>query len=237
MRVTAFCGVLAGSAALVGAAASGTGAYFSDSHTGTIQVSTGHIRVAPTSSLSLNYSGLLPGDYQTNTITYQAQPSSGTEDIWMVFPSSGGYQKFTGAPTDTGGGGLGRYGFFQVKGVHGLGFVSGNLAYPRSTDKTPAVCATNANGDGGSATTAANKTNPPPPYCPVPQAILLGSNLPGGYNGSATVTFGYTGLLTGPQDAPSTPLVGFQIVATQHGIAPGDPNNSGPGPFGGQQGS
>ena len=45
VRVAGFVGALGASAALVGFAASGTGAYFTDSHTGSINASTGSIKV------------------------------------------------------------------------------------------------------------------------------------------------------------------------------------------------
>jgi hypothetical protein len=45
VRVAGFVGALGASAALVGFAATGTGAYFSDSHTGAINASTGSVKV------------------------------------------------------------------------------------------------------------------------------------------------------------------------------------------------
>ena len=45
VRVAGFVGALGASAALVGFAASSTGAYFTDSHTGAVNASTGSVKV------------------------------------------------------------------------------------------------------------------------------------------------------------------------------------------------
>ena len=45
IRVAGFAGALCASAALVGISVAGTGAYFTDSHDGTINASTGQMKV------------------------------------------------------------------------------------------------------------------------------------------------------------------------------------------------
>ena len=128
LRVAGFFGALCASAALVGVAAGGTGAYFTDSHSGAINAGTGHIKVdvAP-QDLQLNFDNLLPGEYQTNRVQYAAHPSNGTEDIWLVFPSDGTADAFIhtsqSGPTP-----LGRYGHFGVTSSGGASFVSSNLS-------------------------------------------------------------------------------------------------------------
>lgn len=228
IRLAGFVGALCVSGALIGVAVSGTGAYFTDSHSGEIDAGTGHVRVAvDPADGKLNFADLLPGEYKTQTINYQAQ-GTGAEDIWLVFPTTSSTganpsEAFTGAPDDGAGGGLGRYGHFAIASTDGAHFTSYNLSANRANDSS-APCPTNANGWGGSNQQAAS-TSDLLPYCAAPHAILLASNKTNGQGGSATLTFGFTPLLTGPQDAPTNKLVDFQIVATQHGVRPDDPNN------------
>ena len=73
VRVAGFVGALGASAALVGFAASGTGAYFTDSHNGQINTSTGDVKASITPSNGvLTFASLLPGEYKNQTISYQA---------------------------------------------------------------------------------------------------------------------------------------------------------------------
>lgn len=217
----------AGALALLAATTGSTGAYFSDSHDGAINASTGSVKVNPTSDLNLNFSNLLPGDFKTQNVSYTAA-GSGAEDIWLVLPtpidSSSAFlngQKGTAGETPA----LGRYGHFAVDAAAGS-FTSYNLttgATPGGTD----ACIVNTNGHGGSDLQAIDATHGYPPYCPVPKAILLSSNMTSGQTGAATITFGYTKLLKGDayQSSGSSVVAPFRIVATQHGILPTDPNN------------
>jgi hypothetical protein len=226
VRIAGFFGALCASAALVGFSVSGTGAYFSDSHSNSITGSTGQIKVtvSPDGS-SLNFANLLPGEYKDQSITYQAA-GTGAEDIWLVFPTTGGpggtnpSEAFTGSPDDGHGGGLGRYGHLAVSAPGGS-FTSYNLSNPRAGD--PSVCSVDANGHGGSNQQATTKADLVP-YCGAPTAILLDSNLTYGQSGTATITFGFAPLLTGPQDAPNAMLAQYKIVATQQGVRPDNPN-------------
>jgi hypothetical protein len=228
IRLTAFLGALGASGALVATAVSGTGAYFTDSHNGEIDAGTGHVRVAMSpSDGKLHFDNLLPGEYKDQTVRYTAQ-GTGAEDIWLVFPTtssdgSNPSEAFTGRPDDNAGGGLGRFGHFAVTSTDGAHFTSYNLSANRLDDNS-APCATDPNGEGGSNQQAADRSDLIP-YCPAPGAILLASNKTNGQTGSATLTFGFTPLLRGPQDAPSNKVVSYQIVATQHGVRPDDPNN------------
>ena len=231
LRVGGFVGALATSAALVGFAASGTGAYFTDAHNGAINASTGHVKldVSPADG-QLNFTNLLPGEYQTQQINYTAH-GTGAEDVWLVFPTtasdgSNPSEAFTGSGGDAAGGGLGRYGHFAVTSNAG-DFTSYNLQNPGTTfPHTGSSCSIDANGHGGSDQQAASRTDPTLiPFCAPANAILLDSNLPDGAGGTATLTFGYTPLLRSGQDAPNAKVVSYQIVATQHGIRPDDPNN------------
>jgi hypothetical protein len=215
--------------ALVAASSGVTGAYFSDSHNGSINASTGVVQVNPTTDLSLNFAGLLPGAFQTKDVTYRAAGSA-AEDIWLVFPTDAtSSTAFLNGQKGTPGAApaLGRYGHFAVTSPAGS-FTSFNL----TTAATPSAadCFVNANGHGGSDAQAATSGSGPldlPAYCPVPNAILLSSNLTYGETATAQITFGYTKLLKDDvyQNAPSSVVAPFRIVATQAGILPSDPNN------------
>ncbi|HEY7008177.1 MAG TPA: hypothetical protein VH395_04520 [Jatrophihabitantaceae bacterium] len=219
-----FAGAACATAALVGFAANGTGAYFSDTHTGSVNASTGHVKVDVTDS-TLNFTNLLPGEYQTKTVDYTARGTSG-EDIWLVIdPSTAtnayATEAFEGNPTDGHGGGLGRYGHFAVSSTQGAHFASSNLNNPGTGASSGSSCPTDANGWGGSNQTVNSKSDTTLlDFCAPPNAILLASNLTDGQSGTATMTFGYTGLLTNAQDVPLAQVVPFKIVATQHGISP-----------------
>ncbi|HEX2902967.1 MAG TPA: hypothetical protein VHO01_05870 [Jatrophihabitans sp.] len=225
VKLAGFAGALCASAALVATAASSTGAYFSDSHNGNLTGTSGHLQVVTTGT-SINFSGINPGEDRTQEITYTPTTNSTTnEDVWIVFDAkSAAYGAFTGAADPTGEkysgftrGGLGAYGHFKVLSAQGLGFESYNLAY--GADLAP--CAnTDSNGDGGSTAQehVVNGVKTPAPYCGVPAAIKLGSNLAPGQASSATITFGL-----GPKTAAQDTVfanVPFKIVATQPGIRP-----------------
>jgi hypothetical protein len=224
MRVAGFTAAVGVTALLVGLAATGTGAYFTDSKSGTINASTGGVHVN-TSDLTLNFATLLPGEFKTNTVSYTAA-GTGAEDIWLVLPTDGSADAFTGTPgTASGNASLGRYGHVAVTSPEGS-FTSYNLATAGTGTHSGLSCAVDANGHGGSNVQAAT-TADFPAFCPVPNAILLSSNLTYGQSGSADVTFGFTKLMkaAAAQDSAMGPVASFKLVATQHGILPSDPNN------------
>jgi hypothetical protein len=228
VRIAGFFGALCASAALVGVAATGTGAYFTDSHSGAINAGTGHIKVTVSpGDLQLNFDNLLPGEYKTNRVDYAAHPSDGAEDIWLVFPSDGTADAFIHTP-QSGATPLGRYGHFGVTSSGGASFVSSNLSLDPAgggTYNTSESCGIDANGEGGSNTTATDPSDHTVPYCAPMHAILLQQNMHDGDSGHADLTFGFTKILTAPQDGPRTQVVQYKIVATQHGVRPDDPSN------------
>ncbi len=235
VRVAGFVGALGASAALVGFAATSTGAYFTDSHTGRVNASTGTVKASITpADGQLNFTNLLPGDYQTQKIKYQAL-GTGSEDIWLVFPTTGGSnvggnpsEAFTGSPDDAAGGGLGRYGHLAVSAPAGS-FTSYNLS--REGAAAPHLgpsCHIDANGHGGSNTQVTSPSDHSVPFCGPADAILLSSGLTYGQSASASITFGFTPLLTGPQGAALAPVAHYKIVATQHGIRPDNQFNPAP---------
>jgi hypothetical protein len=223
-RLGGFVAALGASGALIASATGATGAYFSDAHNGTLQATSGHLTLN-VSDTTLNFTGLMPGEDQTKNITYSTD-ANGNEDVWLVFPDNTAYGQFTGAKnaTEWPDGGLGRYGHFAVSDTHGgLAFHSYNLA----NDPTPNPandCAVDANGRGGSDQQATSVSDTPP-YCGVPHAILLASNLVSGTSGTISVTFGLTGRQVAQNQTEFVPNpVQFQIVGTQHGVRPDAPN-------------
>jgi hypothetical protein len=193
-----------------------TGAYFTDSHNGSMKASTGSVLVNPTSSLNLNFTDLLPGEFQTKTVTYTAS-GSGVEDIWLVFDDVAVEANFLSGAPRLGAAPLGGYGHFALASDAGS-FTSWNLASGASP------CYTDANGHGGT-NVEGTKANPVD-FCPVPKAILLSNNLSFGDTGHADITFGFTKRLTGPQSGPLGEIAPYKIVATQDGILPTDLNNT-----------
>jgi len=228
LRVAGFVGALCASAALVGTSVAGTGAYFTDSHNGQINASTGKIAVSITPANGrLDFTELLPGDYKTNTIDYTANPLGGTEDIWLVFPTDDGSgsnpsEAFTGTPDDTVGGGLGRYGHFALASSGGATFTSYNLNNPGTTaGHTGPSCGVDGNGWGGSNAQPSGPHDTSVAFCAPANAILLQSNMAAGASGHVNLTFGFTPLLTSQtQYAALTKIVSYKIVATQHGVRP-----------------
>ncbi|MDO8108431.1 hypothetical protein Q6348_14635 [Isoptericola sp. b441] len=218
LRLGGFVGTAGLTAALVGFAVSGTGAYFTDSADGTISSSSGHLTLSTTET-NLSFADLVPGTDKTQDVTYHVD-TTGPADVWLVFdPETAGYQGFTG-PKDEGAlvpdGGLGRYGHFAVSvGSDGPLFQSYNLASAPAGES--GGCPVDANGHGGSAQQATSPSDTPP-YCGVPTAIKLSSNLTTGQGATVHVTFGLTGRQTQQNQVEWT--VPYKIVATQAGVRP-----------------
>lgn len=228
-RLAGFVGALGVSAVLVTTAVQGTGAYFSDSVNGSIASSSGHLTLTTSGATNLNYANLMPGSPVAKSFNYKVSVSSGGVDVWMVFdPTTWGYQAFTGASDATDsplapGGGLGRYGYFQVTDSNGgPAFRTGNLSFAAGSGNKPQSgdCSTDANGRGGSDWIATKENGgQATQYCGVPAAILLASNLGNTDTGTVTVTFGLNGYMQYNQNQ-TEPTVGFKIVATQNGVRP-----------------
>ena len=233
VRLIGFVSALGVSAALVAAASSGTGAYFTATTNGTLTGSSGSLALS-NGATTLNFTGLNPGVDQTQNIDFGIKSSSTTNaDVWLVFDySTAGYGNFTGAKTSDVNayqgvvdGGLGQYGHFKLAGPAGT-FESYNLALQSVGDATGGytadgknnTCTVNKYGLGGSAAQHKVGQGNDLAECGVPAAILLKSNVAPGTGSSATIKFG----LTGKADAQNAVWanVGFKIVATQPGVAP-----------------
>lgn len=217
-RLSGFVGAAGLTAALVGAAVAGTGAYFTDSKDGSLKGTSGHLTLN-VSQTQLAMSDLVPGVDQTQNISYNVN-SSGKSDVWVVFdPTTVGFAAFTGAKDSSvyPGGGLGGYGHFAISNNGGAPiFTSYNLAgVPANDTSTP--CAVDVNGAGGS-TARATAPKVPAPYCPVPAAIRVAAGLSSGQGGTINVTFGLTGKATTQNSVWAN--VPFKVVATQANVRP-----------------
>lgn len=236
--LVASVGLLGGTAFV---ASGQTGAYFSDTHSGTITGTIGTIKVTGgggggTDNLDIAFSNLLPGAAQTVTSTYTNSGSS-TEDVWVVFNNATALSALNN---------LGSYGEVHVwsTGSDSVGavFDSANL------DDRLATCGSFTSGG----------------CWPLMGAYRIAANLPAGSAGTFHFSFNYASKLSGQPASPvawnSYPLPGwkgdganyntctttqsgtygdcsnnqttvvagqtgaglpYQIVATQPGIAPG----------------
>jgi hypothetical protein len=221
-RIAAFIGTLGASAALIGAAATNTGAYFTDSETGQIAGTTGHLTVDKLNDYNLSFDNLVPGEYKDRSVAYRTGGDT-NEDIWLKFPAGTPYGQFTGAK-DNGSngnidgfadGGMGRFGHFAVKDNAGnVLFSSYNLQ--NESNGTSGCADSNGHGSGPQATSPTNT----PPLCGVPHYMLIETNLPSGSDRSLTMTFGVTGKQTQQGQYAPPANVPFQVVATQHGVRP-----------------
>jgi hypothetical protein len=216
-KIGGFVGSMALGAALVGAAVTGTGAYFTDSDGGSLKASSGHLTLN-TDHTNLTFADLVPGEDKVENIDFNVN-ASGKSDVWLVFSKDdAGYAAWTGPKGDplAPGGGMGRFGHFAVA-YNGGGalFQTWNLQNlpPGSSDP---VCEVNAFGHG-SGVRPVNRDDTPP-LCGVPAAIKIASNLNSGDSGAIGMTFGVTGRQTVQNQ--QLPTVPFKIVATQAGISP-----------------
>lgn len=185
--------------ALMGVAAAGTGAYFTDSKSGTITGTMGTIKVTGydgggADNLDISFTKLLPGESQDRSIRFQ-NTGENSQDVWVVFQSSDLHNLNT----------LGSYGEVHVKANGAAVFDSANLndGYP---------CGTVSPGF--------------PDICPLPSQIRLASNVNPGDVGSMTFTFkAGEKFKNGVQGLPVVSLR-YKIVATQNGIAPDNALNN-----------
>jgi hypothetical protein len=223
---------IVGTVALLGGtafvASGSTGAYFSDTHTGAISGTIGSIRITPSggtistdgSFMDLAFSNMLPGDPQTVTVNYQ-NTGANAEDVYAVFPNATALSALNN---------LGSYGTLHLSsagnGAVGDVFDSANL-----NDNTTSC------GPAGSTSVAH-----PIPCEPLPNQVLIASNVGPGGTGSFSFTFNYASKLSTQASLGTTaswnayPVAGqtttnsadgsgnglpYEIVATQTGITPG----------------
>lgn len=251
-RVAGFTVAAGATATLVGFAATGTGAYFSDAKSGTANISTGSVEVHTDNISGLDFTNLLPGDYKTQQIHY-ASNGTGPEDIYLAFDQAGDAPLNAlnnASATDP----LGRYGHLKVTGNAG-NFQSNNLSTNTAAGTPGKTVAGDCNIDpntglGGSDALATRDSTTPSdgyyndgvgegtghatstiPFCPAPQYILLAKGLqPSDGTQTASIEFGYTQIMddNSHQNGLSgeTKAVPFRIVAEQAGVSPYDTNTT-----------
>lgn len=214
LRLGGFTASIVAAVAMIAVSVEATGAYFSNSKSGTISGSTAVLTVntnggSGTDGLDLAFTNMLPGVPQSVTANFS---NSGTvpQDVWIVFPNASALSALND---------LGTYGVVNVAtNTDSSIFSSSNL-------NDHATCPPGA--------------GPPPVCAALPNEIKLASNVAPGAGGNVTFTFNYASKLHG--GATSAPFnsypdptatthnaadgsgsgLPYQIVATQVGIAPG----------------
>jgi hypothetical protein len=219
---------LLASAALLGGtaffASGATGAYFSDTHDGSVTGTIGNVHVTTFgggATNNLTFNNLLPGEKQTVTLNYTNTGSS-AEDIYLKFNNSTALSALND---------LGKYGEVHIAANGVAIFDSINLKDQHCGD----VYSQGANTDEHSSEFGK-------PLCwPLRSQYLLASNVAPGQSGSFEFSFNYSAALSGQAiagaNAPafnSYPVTGqatavsgvtgaglpFQVIATQRGITP-----------------
>jgi hypothetical protein len=214
LSIAASVALLGGTAFLASGA---TGAYFSDTHAGNIAGTIGNIHITPfggsgADRTDLSFANLLPGEAQTVKLNY-TNSGSAPEDVYIVFNNATALSALNN---------LGTYGEAHLSANGTALFDSVNL-----NDRS-------------------NSCGPfSPAGCwPLKPQYLIASNVAAGASGDVSFTFNYAGKLKGQAAAGapaplwnSYPVIGqtnintadglgsglpYQIVATQHGITPGN---------------
>jgi hypothetical protein len=222
-------------AGLVAVASGATGAYFSDTKDGQLNGTIGSIKVTTSGGsgpdgLVFTWENMLPGFQYSATATYQNTGSS-VQDVWLVFPNRTALSALAS---------LGAYGAVHITSTNGLDFYSSNLNDhpvdqggtnpPRGTVRMipqQILLAQNVGPTASGSMTftfqyASRMTTQEPSglfnvYPLATPGSAQDPNWPNDGNQG-----GYAQHFADPADGSGSGLP-FQIVATQHGIAPGDP--------------
>jgi len=235
-RIGGFVAALAASGGLIASASGATGAYFNDTRSGTLAATIGSVTIntaggSGTDGLDFNVTNLMPGTPQNQHVSYTVT-GTGPEDVYLVFPNAEALHSVNN---------MGTYGDAYVKSNGTQVFASTNLNDGLAADLT---------------STGHCATQSPSGCYAIPNIIKLASNLAPGQGGTLDFSIGLAAKWkstategTDPfcypliQDSstadpaqqvctPTNPSYGlpYQIVATQPGVAPDDPNNSTPTP-------
>lgn len=218
-RAAAFIAATGGAIALVGLAASTTGAYFTDVHPGQINATSSFGKVAvsvdgvavPTgdstggaNNLQVQWNNMLPGADKTVKFTVH-NTGTANESIWLAFDNSNGEWSAVNQ--------LGTYGQAKINSPMLNGDYNNlNNNYPQGT----VAAGTNKCGD----------PNPAIAYLPAQNHV---ADLAPGQSTDFTFSLGFSACLSGNaaqgQQAFANPLL-YDIVATQQGISPSDSHNA-----------
>ncbi|MHB1433063.1 MAG: hypothetical protein ACYCVZ_13205 [Streptosporangiaceae bacterium] len=253
-RLVAFTGALVGSAGLVVAAATATGAYFNDTQSGTVSGNFGSIHVTTsggtgTDSLDFSMTNMLPGQWQTITVHYK-NTGLNTEDVYLVFNTADALHAVNN---------LGQYGEAKITSGSNTIFYSTNLSDGETAALGPITetgghCSSNPPaGSNDVALSSAGEGTANPGCWPIPDVLKLASNVQPGQAGTMTFSFApgpkwssaaaetaqffcYPLVQGATQEdqtcTTNSPQYGlpYQIVATQPGVAPNNPDNTTPTP-------
>jgi hypothetical protein len=217
-RVAAFIAATGGALALVGLAASTTGAYFTDVHAGSVNGTFGKVAVSVNNvavpsgdsasgpnSMAIQWNNMLPGS--DKTVTYQVtNTGSANESIWLAFDNSNGEWSNINQ--------LGTYGDAKISSpMLNADYNNLNNNYSEGT----VAAGTNACGD----------PNPAIAYLPAQNHV---ADLAPGQTTSFTFSLGFTSCISNHayQGGPAfqAPLL-TDVIATQQGISPSDAHNGG----------
>lgn len=220
VRIGAFLATMAGATALVGAAATSTGAYFTDTHAGTINGTFGKIALrvdnvtvptgdsaTGTDDLAIQWNNMLPG--QDKTVTFKVTNiTNNAESIWLAFDNSN--NEWANINT------LGSFGDAKINSPNiNQDYNNLNNLYPEGTPPNPGQ--KNSCGD----------PEPAIAYLPAENHVM---DLAPGASGTFTFSFGFTACLSANalqgNTAFAAPLL-YDIIATQPGITPDDTHNGG----------
>ena len=218
-RFAALLAVIALATSAIGLTVAGTGAYFTDSKPGQVAANFGSVSVA-VSGANINFANLLPGEVQSQTVTYQ-NTGTGNEDMWLAFDNT----NFAWSMVND----LGQYGKFVINGK-----TYDNLSNKLGNTTTGVPGAPIAGVFMGGSCSTVNRV--PTNY--LPSRIFLGTLTPGqaatfdiAFNIIACKSDGGGGALWSsvandfsPLIAGPTPL-NFKIAAFQPGVSPTDPFN------------
>jgi hypothetical protein len=234
LRGTALLATVAllGGAAVV--ASGSTGAYFSDTHTGTVSGSVGQVSLSTSGGtggdqLDLTYTNLLPGAAQTVTGSY-GDSGNVPEDIYLTFPNATALSALND---------LGQYGQLHISSA-GSGAV-GDVFDSSNLEDHPSC----GGFVQGSTTIVVNGQTITQPGCwPLPNQLKIAGNVQPGQTGTFSLTFNYASKLGGstsqgggvfntyPTTDGQTTInasdgtgsgLPYDVVATQVGITPGAP--------------
>lgn len=221
LKLTGALAAVGTAAALIGTAVTGTGAYFSDRHNGSVNGTFGQVSVTVSnagggSSLDYQWANIRPGEWQTAQMTIK-NTGSQNQDVYLAFDDANG--EWSQINT------LGTYGeakvYSQLTGTKDYNNL--NNKYAQGTP--PNTGQTNACGDATPAISYLPAQNFLGQLAPGQSEVVqfqfrysacLGNNTKS--NGS-TVTFNNEGT-----PAFKNPL-NFAIMATQPGVKPSDPHN------------
>ena len=126
IRLAGFVATVGAAAVMVAATVASTGAYFSDTKSGSINGTFGNVSVATSggsgaNSLDFTFTKMLPAEWKTAKITV-TNTGTGPEDIWMVFDNANKSWSWLNS--------LGTYGEMTINGKN---YNNLNNKYPQGT--------------------------------------------------------------------------------------------------------